>query len=757
MTSTARTTQQGKVEVHLVTGAVLEGTVEGFAPGEPTLALTVDGQSRPEPAENVAWLAFKKEPGSAPPRSTDTEVFRVQVAGGNALHVRAALGDVEAEAGFFATPVDENDAHGELFIFGHAVNHAERDGALGAALAAEGLLDAEGAPRAPAGDGKRVPIAVALAELQKSDRPAIDEAVLAQRRKKMRLGDVLVESAFVTQAEIDLALAEQKRRPGKRLGEVLVEIGILSEADLARALAAKFLLPLVDLDQVALNPAALKAVPRDIMSKYGVLPVDIDANVLTVAIADPMVTDAIDMLRFQSRLRIRVVLVTESQLKRVVAESLRDAGTNIAQKTTALRLSALGTTPPSRAMAGDSHADPSRDQDGVVRLVNQLVVSAWQRGASDIHLEPNGDDRPIRVRLRIDGRCVDVPDIAGKHRSALSVRLKVMASLDIAERRRPQDGKMRVAAPDGQHIDVRVTTIPTVDDNEDFVLRILLGTRVVGFDDLLLSPRNADAVRGWLSLDHGLILCVGPTGVGKTTTVHGMLSTLDTSQLKVWTAEDPVEILAPGMRQVHVQQKIELTFAAALRSFLRADPDVIMIGEMRDLETAALAVEASLTGHLVLSTLHTKSAIDTIARLLDMGLEPFTVADALSGVLAQRLVRKLCASCKVAEPPTEDELASLERLVGAETLARARAAAGGEVRTWRAVGCDACGHSGYHGRIAIHEALTVTDALRPAIARRSTADELRRVLGDAVVSMREDGLVKAIAGHTDVREVLAVT
>lgn len=744
------------MEVHLVTGAVVEGVIDGFAPGDDTLALVVDAMSRPEPTDNIAWLVFPQHARAAPSDPAGAEVFRVQVAGGHSLLVRAQPTDVSSAAGFFATMADASRPGAELYIFAHAVNAAERDGAIAASLAAEGLLDA-GSPSPPQVETKRTPIAVALSELRRSDRPAIDEAVLAQRRKKMRLGDVLVESAYVTQAEIELALAEQKRRPGKRLGEVLVEVGILSEIDLARALSTKFQIPLVDLDLVELNAAARKAVPREIMSKYGVLPVDIDTNVLTVAISDPLVTDAIDMLRFQSRLRIRVVLVTESQLRRVIAESLREGTTSASPKAPAHRAPASVAHATMRVPITDGAGDQGRDPDGVVRIVNQLILNAWQRGASDVHIEPSGDDRPVKVRFRIDGCCIDAQEIAGKHRSALAVRLKVMANLDIAERRRPQDGKLRIAAPDGRAIDLRVTTIPTVDDNEDFVLRILLGTRAIGFDELLLSPANSEAVRSWLALDHGLILCVGPSGVGKTTTVHGMLSTLDTTELKVWTAEDPVEIVAPGIRQVHVQPKIDLSFAAALRSFLRADPDVIMIGEMRDVETAALAVEASLTGHLVLSTLHTKSAVDTVARLLDMGLEPFTVADALSGVLSQRLVRKLCTECRSAETPTEDELESLSRLVGPEVLARARAAVGNEVRTWRAPGCHACGQTGYAGRIAIHETLTVNDALRPHIARRASGDELRGALAGASVSLREDGLAKAFVGHTDVREVLAVS
>ena len=737
------------MEVHLVTGTVIEGVIDGFAPGDETLALVVDAINRPEPTDNIAWLAFPRDARTAPRDVAGAEVFRVQVVGGSALLVRALPDDVKSEVGFFATPADVGHPAGELYIFGHAVNGTERDGALGASLAAAGLLDNE-SPSRPAAEGKRVPIAVALSELRRSDRPAIDEAVLAQRRKKMRLGDVLIESAYVTQAEIELALAEQKRRPGKRLGEVLVEVGILSELDLARALSTKFQIPLVDLDSVELNAAARKAVPREIMSKYGVLPVDIDANILTVAISDPLVTDAIDMLRFQSRLRIRVLLVTESQLRRVIAESLREGGTSASARAPAPRPPASAAQGTMRVPIIDGAGDPGRDPDGVVRMVNQLILQAWQRGASDVHLEPHGDDRPIRVRFRIDGHCVDAMEISGKHRSALAVRLKVMANLDIAERRRPQDGKMRVTGPDGRAIDVRITTIPTVDDNEDFVLRILLGSRAIGFEDLLLSPQNAEAVRGWLALDHGLILCVGPTGAGKTTTVHGMLSTLDTTELKVWTAEDPVEIVAPGLRQVHVQPKIDLTFAAALRSFLRADPDVIMIGEMRDVETAGLALEAALTGHLVLSTLHTKSAVDTVARLLDMGLEPFTVADALSGVISQRLVRKLCTACR--EPYVE--LPQVLAETGLARLVDGRP----EVTLYRPQGCKECAHTGFAGRVAIMEIMPMSEAVRRALMAHATSGDIQKVAqAEGMQTMYEHGLRKVLAGTTTLAEVLRVT
>jgi type II secretory ATPase GspE/PulE/Tfp pilus assembly ATPase PilB-like protein len=602
----------------------------------------------------------------------------------------------------------------------------------------EGRAETPAPPPAPS--GSRVPI---RRWLEAQPLPALEDAAEMQRLRRARLGDLMVESGLAGRADVDMAIARQRAENGKRLGEVMVESGLLTEADLARALAAKFQLPLVDLDEVDADPTAMQELPQELVKRHGILPLDVDAKALTVAIADPEATDVIDMLRLQSKRRIRIVLARASQLRRALEGA---------------RPPAPGSTLPSPATRrpAEPAGEASRDREDVaVRIVNQLIQTAVQRGASDVHIEPRGDDEPVLVRYRIDGQCVPAPDIAARHRSALTVRIKVMANLDIAERRRPQDGKLRLQTPDGGTVDVRVTTIPTIDDNEDVVFRILSGSRAVAFDELLLSEENEAAVRSWMRLDHGLVLCVGPTGVGKTTTVHGMLSLLDTKALKVWTAEDPVEIVAPGLRQVHVQPKIDLTFAAALRTFLRADPDVIMIGEMRDLETAHLALEASLTGHLVLSTLHTKSAPDTVARLLDMGLDAFAVADALSGVLSQRLVRRLCERCKSAAPATVVEIEALERLFGADVVARARAA--GPLQTWRASGCEACGRSGYRGRLALHEVLTIDDEVRPLVARRAASDELRAVVARRRGTLGEDGLRKALAGRTDLSEVLAVT
>jgi type II secretory ATPase GspE/PulE/Tfp pilus assembly ATPase PilB-like protein len=360
------------------------------------------------------------------------------------------------------------------------------------------------------------------------------------------------------------------------------------------------------------------------------------------------------------------------------------------------------------------------------------------------------------VRLRIDGDCQKYLEIPPGHRNAIVQRFKIMAKLDIAEKRRPQDGKIRFKGPMGT-LELRVATIPTAGGNEDIVMRILAASKPLPLDKMGFSGRNLDEFKRILAKPYGICLVVGPTGSGKTTTLHSGLGHINTVDMKIWTAEDPVEITQPGLRQVQVHPKIDFTFAIAMRAFLRADPDVIMVGEMRDHETAATGIEASLTGHLVFSTLHTNSAPETITRLLDMDIDPFNFADALLGIMAQRLVRTLCKDCKEEYIPTQEEFAELMEGYGLEYWDTLGIRYSPNFKLYRPKGCPKCSGTGYKGRMGIHELLVATDEMKRKIQRREPMEELRKqAIRDGMTTLLQDGIQKVVQGVTDFKQVRAV-
>lgn len=395
----------------------------------------------------------------------------------------------------------------------------------------------------------------------------------------------------------------------------------------------------------------------------------------------------------------------------------------------------------------------SEEDSTVVRLVNRVLLDAKRLRASDIHIEPGKGRTPTNVRMRIDGVCQDIIQIPATHAKATVSRIKIMSRLDIAEKRLPQDGKFAVRLQ-GHPLEVRVATIPTV-NGEGVVMRLLQSGEPVTFDQLNFVEPIQNGVKDLLQNPHGILLVVGPTGSGKTTTLHALLATLNTPEKKIWTAEDPVEITQPGLQQVQMQPKTGFTFAVALRAFLRADPDIILIGEMRDQETAHAAVEASLTGHLVLSTLHTNSAPETITRLLDLGIDPVSFSDALLGVLAQRLVRTLCPSCRKAYKASNDEIAFLLRRYGEQA---GELIMGDTVKLYKAVGCEECNHTGYRGRTGIHELLISTPEMKEKIYQGATIGEIReQAISDGMRSLLQDGIQKVLKGDIDFDQLRRVT
>ncbi|WP_297057858.1 ATPase, T2SS/T4P/T4SS family [Thermosulfurimonas sp.] len=405
----------------------------------------------------------------------------------------------------------------------------------------------------------------------------------------------------------------------------------------------------------------------------------------------------------------------------------------------------------------EEEALPEDQESVVVQLANYILEEAYNRGASDIHVESLTGRRGAQIRFRIDGECIPFQTVPYSMKRPLVSRFKIMAGLDIAEKRLPQDGKIKFRTRAGKVFEVRVATIPTIENNEDVVMRILGGVQARTLEEIGLLPEVRERFQQLLEMPYGLILVVGPTGSGKTTTLHAALHYINRPNKKIWTAEDPVEIVQEGLRQVQVKPKIGLTFARVLRAFLRADPDVIMIGETRDEETAHTLIEASLTGHLVFSTLHTNSAPETVTRLLGMGIDPYNFADALLGVLAQRLAKRLCPDCKEPYTPTEKEIQELIFEYGQHPL---RPLTEEEVRKatlFRPVGCSRCNHTGYRGRVAIHELLVPNDELRELIVKAAPVHEIREAaMRNGMYTLKQDGIHKVLAGETDLKQVRAV-
>ena len=405
---------------------------------------------------------------------------------------------------------------------------------------------------------------------------------------------------------------------------------------------------------------------------------------------------------------------------------------------------------------GRAHVENFPDTELIVKLVDDVIDAAYQRRASDIHFEPDIRDRQVNVRFRIDGECILFRSFPYEYRSAIVSRIKIMSNLDITERRLPQDGKIKHKIPDTGEIELRVATIPTQGYVEDVVLRILTRGKIMVLDELQMPPETLTGFKAILKKPYGLILLVGPTGSGKTTTAHAALHLLNRPNVKIWTVEDPVEITQKGIRQVQVHHKIGLDFSNAMRAFLRADPDIIMVGEMRDYETAKMGVDASTTGHLVLSTLHTNNAPETIVRLLDMGIDPFSFADSLLCVLAQRLVRTLCVECKEPYRPGLEAFSELARHYGERAFGLLEVSP--ETLTlYRPRGCPACNGTGYRGMAGVFELLTATDNIKQMIINRKSMAAIRKTaVGEGMTTLLQGGIRKILGGETDLIEVLSI-
>ncbi len=760
-----------KVTLGLIDGKAHDGSIKGFLPQMPDVTLEAfkAGASAGEttrmlfPAERVAYVAFFRESEEPPARrpSIGRRRLRIHLPKGKSFVVEVDLASASNPLGFYSTPVEEGSPFREIFFYAHGVNAKETDEQFGAMLVQGGLANSGDIARGLAAQKTARPmLGQILVEQKEIDAESLEQAAALQQRKRLRLGELLVHAGLITGEVLDRALLEQKKRGGKRIGEILVEMKILTEQDLASTLAGKFHLPFVNLEEYPIKDSAAAEIDNKLIEKYCVLPIDTDSRTLTLAIHDPLATDMLDAVRSQTKKRVTEVVAIRSQVQHFVTAHLQREEVGPAEPSemdAILReLAAEDISGAFESSQSDADNEANASDSAVIKLVNQIIIDAYRRGASDIHIEPNGNQRTTVVRFRIDGDCVAYQEVPASFRNPLVARLKIMARLDIAERRKPQDGKIRFQLKE-QAIELRVATIPTVNQNEDVVLRILAASKPLPLENMALSERNLRELKVLAEKPYGLVLCVGPTGSGKTTTLHSLLGQINTIDRKIWTAEDPVEITQHGLRQVQMQPKIGLDFATAMRAFLRADPDVIMVGEMRDEETAGTAIEASLTGHLVVSTLHTNSAPETITRLIDMGLDPFSFADALLGILAQRLVRGLCKECRQQYAGSREEYDEVSNAYAPEDRLKKLGPFGPAFRLWRGVGCEACDKSGYKRRLGIHELLVATDPVKRAIQKKSTVDEIRKIaLEEGMTTLLQDGVQKAMAGLTDMKQVLAV-
>jgi type IV pilus assembly protein PilB len=563
-------------------------------------------------------------------------------------------------------------------------------------------------------------------------------------KRRVRMGDLLVERNVITRAQLEECLVLQKSSPSERLGQILVRKGYAKEDDVMVCLAEEYGLEFVRVTQTEVPARVLAMLPPDFCRLHKVLVIDAnpDDRVVTVATSDPANVFLIDEVKRRLDCRVRLAVTTTTEITKACDDLLNSGEEfqldelvrDIADDAVEILSDAEDDVPDLAKVAGESP---------VVRLANYLICNAVKEGASDIHMEPG--EKKMRVRYRIDGVLFEVMSPPQHLHAALVSRLKIMANMDISERRLPQDGRIR-AIVRNRFLDFRINTLPTT-QGEKAVIRILDNRSIlIGLERLGFSADHLALFKAQIDRPHGIVLVTGPTGSGKTTTLYSALLTMNGSEMNISTVEDPVEYFLGFANQVQISERIGFTFAAALRALLRQDPDVIMVGEIRDEETARISVQAALTGHLVLSTLHTNDAPSSITRLINIGIEPYLISASLNGVVAQRLVRRVCTNCKEPLVPSDDVKRALEK-------------AHMEVdQLYRGKGCERCRTTGYSGRCGIYEVLALDDAIRDLVAGRPNVTELRRYCTEhGMVSLREDGLRKLRQGVTTVEEILQAT
>jgi type II secretory ATPase GspE/PulE/Tfp pilus assembly ATPase PilB-like protein len=702
------------------------------------------------------------------------------------------LGYVYSEVGLYIYPVLESGAVERHFIPRQSIKNYQIGLQIGEILLEENLVSADEIESALEHQkslrAKRIGDYLNENQILTSDE--LHQAISHQEQQPvLKLGEALKELDLLTDEQLHEALGKQKENRNLRLGQILIDMGVVDERTLKGTLAKKLGIPYVNLTKFNFDPNAIRLINTSLAKKFTLMPLCIHDGLLVVAFEDPMNTKAIDEVRFVTQMKVLPAMASREDIllthKSYYTQnqvwssddlmpmsgnsdgsiefdfdegSSNDYGVNdLASK----------LFDEDNSITNEKTDEPVKESDNtLVQLVNKMIIDAARDGVSDIHIETYPDKKNTVVRFRKDGSLMPYLEIPANFRNALISRIKIMSQLDISERRKPQDGKIDFQQFSALKVELRVATIPTSNGLEDVVMRILAASKPVAIDKIGLSDDALNTMKNLAARPYGLILVCGPTGSGKTTTLHSLMGHINTPERKIWTAEDPVEITQTGLRQVQVNAKIGWTFANAMRSFLRADPDVIMVGEMRDEETTKIGIEASLTGHLVLSTLHTNSAPESIVRMLDMGMDPFSFADALLAVLAQRLAKTLCKECKEAYSPDEAEMESLALEYVEHTDWDSKTilmewhhehAKEGQFTLYKAKGCKACNKTGYRGRLGLYELMTVTPTIRHMIQIRALVSELvHEALASGMHTLKQDGISKVLQGHTDIGQVRAV-
>ncbi len=555
---------------------------------------------------------------------------------------------------------------------------------------------------------------------------------------KKSFEDTLLESGVINKEQYSLAI-EESRRTGLPLNKALIKLGILTEEDWAKFLSESTGIPFVDLTSYLIDPQVLKSIPEELAKKFKTIPLFKIRDILTIAVVDPRDIVAIDEIRMRSGCEIESVVATEKAINSAIDQYYGVTGT-VEEVIKDYSKEILSET---LEKFDETKLAEMADQPPIIKLVNMFIIQAVKERASDIHIEP--EEKALRVRYRIDGVLHEVSSPPKHLEPALVSRIKVLSNMDISEKRRPQDGRFSLKM-ENREIDLRVSTFPTI-YGENVVLRILdKSSLLFELSELGFSKDMQAQYEKLINQPFGILLVTGPTGCGKTTTLYASLRKIDTVDKNIITVEDPVEYHIGRVRQSQINPKAGLTFATGLRSILRQDPDVIMVGEVRDLETAEIAIQAALTGHLVFSTLHTNDAAGALTRLIDMGVESFLVASSVIGILAQRLVRRVCDGCKEEYRPSDELLKELD-LLGQK-----------EIVFWRGRGCKACRQTGYKGRIGLFELLTINEEIKRLIIMKSSSSEIKKSFaGIGMKTLREDGMTKVLQGITTLDEVLKAT